>query len=106
RLARAALAHQSHGLPLVDGHRHVVDGANLARGRVEVHRQVGDLEQAFRRLVHRMFLRGSKASRTASPMKINRLSMAPMTKNPVRPSHGACRLALPWASSSPSDAEP
>ena len=28
------------------------------------------------------------------------------TKNAVSPSHGACRLALPWAKSSPSEAEP
>ena len=32
--------------------------------------------------------------------------MSAMTKNAVNPSHGACRLALPCASSSPSDAEP
>ena len=34
-------------------------------------------------------LRGSKASRTASPMKISRLSMMASVKNAVRPSHGA-----------------
>src|SRR3546814_5611099 len=50
--------------------------------------------------------RGSKASRTASPTKTSRVSMIAMAKNPVRPSHGAWRLALPCASSSPSEAEP
>ncbi len=39
-------------------------------------------------------------------MKINRLSKTAMAKNPVSPSQGACKLALPWASSSPSEAEP
>src|SRR5690606_35497331 len=51
-------------------------------------------------------LRGSKASRTASPTKTRRLSMMAREKKPVSPSHGACRLALPCASSSPSEAEP
>src|SRR5258707_3595789 len=51
-------------------------------------------------------LRGSKASRTASPTKINRLSIDASTKKAVRPSQGACRLDLPCASNSPSDGEP
>src|SRR4051812_5690870 len=51
-------------------------------------------------------LRGSKASRAASPMKINSDSMIATEKKPVRPSHGACTLALPCASNSPSDGEP
>src|ERR1700730_17527225 len=51
-------------------------------------------------------LRGAKASRTASPTKINSDSMIEMTKKPVRPSQGAWMLSLPWASSSPSDGEP
>src|ERR1700686_1620335 len=51
-------------------------------------------------------LRGSNASRTASPMKINSDSMIATAKNPVKPSHGACTLALPCDSNSPSDGEP
>src|ERR1700742_4138014 len=51
-------------------------------------------------------LRGSNASRTASPMKISSDSMIATAKNPVKPSHGACTLALPCDSSSPSDGEP
>ena len=50
--------------------------------------------------------RGSKASRTASPMKISSESMNATVKKPVRPSHGAWMLALPCASSSPSEGEP
>src|SRR4051794_22460710 len=55
---------------------------------------------------HGVTLRGSKASRTASPMKMSRLSITASTAKAVMPSQGACKLALPWASSSPSEAEP
>src|SRR6476661_10675135 len=51
-------------------------------------------------------LRGSKASRAASPMKIRSDSMMATEKKPVKPSHGACTLALPCDNSSPSDGEP
>src|SRR5436189_3950666 len=56
--------------------------------------------------IHRNVLRGSKASRAASPMKINSDSMIATEKKPVRPSHGACTLALACDSNSPSDADP
>jgi hypothetical protein len=39
-------------------------------------------------------------------MKISSDSMIEMVKNAVSPSHGACRLRLPCAISSPSEAEP
>src|SRR6267154_1899915 len=55
---------------------------------------------------YRNVLRGSKASRTPSPMKINSDSMIATEKKPVKPSHGACTLALPCDSNSPSDGEP
>src|SRR6267154_3127828 len=51
-------------------------------------------------------LRGSNASRAASPMKIRSDSMIATAKNPVKPSQGACTLALACDSSSPSDGEP
>src|SRR6266446_8635938 len=51
-------------------------------------------------------LRGSKASRAASPMKIKSDSMMATEKKPVKPSHGACTLALACDSISPSDGEP
>src|SRR6202158_349516 len=51
-------------------------------------------------------LRGSNASRTASPMKIKSDSMIATAKNPVKPSHGAWTLALPCDSNSPSEGEP
>src|SRR5690606_31902572 len=82
-----------------------------ALAATERDRQIGDLEQRTtggeRFQIHQaIVLRGSNASRTASPMKISRLSMNASTKNEVSPSHGACRFALPWARSSPSDGEP
>src|SRR3954465_7922521 len=55
---------------------------------------------------YRNVLRGSKASRTASPMKISSDSMIATAKKPVKPSHGACTLALPCDSNSPNDGEP
>src|SRR4051812_6362836 len=55
---------------------------------------------------HRNVLRGSKASRTASPMKISSDSMIATEKKPERPSHGAWMLVLPCESISPSDGEP
>ena len=48
-----------------------------------------------RRHHQRNVLRGSKASRTASPMKTSSVSMSARTAKPVKPSHGACRLFLP-----------
>src|SRR6201985_635210 len=51
-------------------------------------------------------LRGSNASRTASPMKIKSDSMIATAKKPVKPSHGAWTLALPCDNNSPSEGEP
>src|SRR4030081_1222994 len=51
-------------------------------------------------------LRGSNASRAASPMKNRSDSMIATAKNPVKPSHGAWTLALACDSNSPSDGEP
>src|ERR1700712_1426083 len=51
-------------------------------------------------------LRGSNASRTASPMKISSDSIIATAKKPVKPSHGACTLALPCDSNSPNEGEP
>src|SRR3981189_3580645 len=51
-------------------------------------------------------LRGSNASRAASPMKIRSDSMIATAKKPAKPSQGACTLALACDSNSPSDGEP
>src|SRR5712664_21659 len=73
------------------------------------HRQIADLEQRLVAGVHAAYLnvlRGSNASRTASPMKISNDSMMATAKKPVKPSHGAWTLALPCDSNSPSEGEP
>src|SRR3954463_4029105 len=74
------------------------------------HRQIADLKERLVYGVHvgpyLNVLRGSNASRTASPMKISNDSMIATAKKPVKPSHGACTLALPCESNSPSEGEP
>src|SRR5262249_54240427 len=102
RLARAALPDQGQGLAPVEVERDAADGPELAGRRVERHGEGPHLERAGG---HGVF-RGSKASRTASPMKMSRLSMSATTAKAAIPSHGACRLALPWARISPRDGEP
>src|SRR5579862_1658954 len=129
--ARAALADQRQRFAAVEGKGNAFDRFDRRRAAPagESHAKVADLEEAHpagshllplrpwgRRgatcvdagfpSAHGVTLRGSKASRTASPMKINRLSMIASTRKAVMPSHGACRLALPCAKSSPSEAEP
>jgi hypothetical protein len=51
-------------------------------------------------------LRGSNASRTASPMKISSDSIIAKVKKPVSPSQGAWIFAFACESSSPSEGEP
>src|SRR3954471_986516 len=74
------------------------------------HREIANVEQRLVDGVHAKpylnVLRGSNASRTASPMKISSDSMIATAKKPVKPSQGACTLALPCDSNSPSDGEP
>src|SRR6202158_5670472 len=73
------------------------------------HRQIADLEQRLVDGIHAAYLnvlRGSNASRTASPMKISSDSMLATAKTPVKPSHGAWTLALPCDSNSPSEGDP
>src|SRR5439155_7481786 len=101
RFAGAALAHQRHRLPALDVEGDVPDRLDLAPLHGERDGEVAHGEQ--RR--HRTF-RGSKASRTASPMKMRSESMTARTTKPVRPSQGAWRFALPWARISPREAEP
>ena len=64
-----------------------------AAGLVKRHRQIADIEQGLVDGVHAGLylnvLRGSNASRTASPMKISSDSMMATAKNPQKPSHGA-----------------
>src|SRR5260370_8242172 len=88
----------------------MIDRDRGAAGLMKRHRQIADVEQGLVDGIHagpyRNVLRGSNASRTASPMKIRSDSMMATAKKPVKPSHGACTLALPCDSNSPSDGEP
>ena len=86
RLAGARLAHQRHRLARHDVERDAVDRQHVARALAEGD---GEVLHGEERLCHRNVFRGSKASRTASPMKIRRLSMKAITKKPVSPSQGA-----------------
>src|SRR6185437_8156445 len=76
----------------------------------ECDREITNAEQRLVDGIHRdpqlNVLRGSKASRTASPMKISSDSMMATEKKPAKPSHGAWILALACDSNSPSDGEP
>src|SRR5690606_29777254 len=83
----------------------VVGGVALAPAHLEADAEILDLEKRSL-AAHVNVFRGSKASRTPSPMKIRSDSMIAIAKKPVRPSHGACTLALPCASNSPSEGEP
>src|SRR6266852_827608 len=88
----------------------MIDRDRGAAGLMKSYRQIADIEQGLVDGIHagpyRNVLRGSNASRTASPMKINSESMMATGKKPVKPSHGAWTLALPCDSNSPSDGEP
>src|SRR5690606_2945636 len=106
RLARAALADQRERLALVDVERHPPHRLERAALDLEVDRQILHFEQAHGAPTQRKVLRGSKASRTASPMKISSDSITAITSRPLMPSQGAWRLFLPWASRSPSEGDP
>src|SRR5262245_16255335 len=109
RLAGAGFTHQGNGLALADAERYAVNGLDGVAAGTEVHRQVADVDEGGlvqHVRLHRNVLRGSSASRTPSPMKMSRLSRPAMEMKAVMPSQGACRLALPCASNSPSEGEP
>src|SRR5579875_2861491 len=97
RLARSALADDRQAFAAVQREGDIVHHAPRAEGDA----QIPDLDQA-----HRGCRRGSKLSRTASPTKISSVSTPPSTTKAVTPSQGACRLFLPWLTSSPSEGEP
>src|SRR5690349_5938352 len=103
RLARSGFADQRQRLALGDIERDPIHGQRLAAAGTEGDGKIADGEQS---VCHAKVLRGSNASRTASPTKINSDSISATVKKPVSPSQGACTLALPWDRSSPSEGEP
>src|SRR4051794_7312810 len=106
--SRPRLADQRHRLALLDIERYVVDRERHPLALTEGDGKVFHLKQFFGGRVHFYpnVLRGSKASRTASPMKISSDSMPATVRKPEKPSQGAWILALPCLSNSPSEAEP
>ena len=80
------------------------DRAPLAALR-EGDRQLAHVEKR-RGLAHKNVFLGSKASRTASPMKMRSESMSAVTAKADSPIQGADRLDLPCSRSSPSEGEP
>src|SRR6185437_9537135 len=99
--AGAGFANERQRLALVERERCAFYRRERAFGQGKIHAEIFDFEEG-----HQPPFRGSKASRTASPTKISRLSIKARTKNAVKPSQGACKLPLPSASNSPSEGEP
>ena len=97
RLARARFADQRQGLAARQIKRDAVDrGDDVALADVESDRQIANTEQGFfSHETYRKILRGSNASRTASPMNTTRMRSAPVTAKAVMPSQGACKFDLP-----------
>src|SRR5690606_16686071 len=81
----------------------VVNGNARPAALRECDGQIANGEKGLRHL--NVFL-GSKASRTASPMKISSDSMMERLRKPEMPSQGAFRWRWPCRSNSPSDGEP
>src|SRR6185369_17326813 len=99
-LARARLTHQCELFARCDREVHAVHDLLVAEGNA----QALDLEQRW--ACHASALRGSSASRNASPMKVSSNSVMTSTANVEIEIHQASRLALPWLSNSPSDGVP
>src|SRR5579862_1455545 len=102
--AGAGFADQRHALAFGDVEGDAVDRERFAPAGAKGDGKIADAEAEI--AAHANVFRGSNASRTASPMKINSDSISATVKKPVRPSHGACTLALACDRSSPSDGEP
>src|SRR5579864_2475097 len=88
RFARSRFADECQRLAFLEAERDAFHCLNTVGGGCESDGEVGDGEKGHVRSAHLTFL-GSNASRTASPMKMRRLSITASTKNAVRPSHGA-----------------
>src|SRR5581483_10793199 len=103
RFARSGFADQCQRLAFGDVERDPVYRQCFTAAGAEGDGKIADGEEGRG---HAKVLRGSNASRIASPTKINSDSISATVKKPVSPSHGACTLALPCDNSSPSEGEP
>src|SRR3954468_12198967 len=106
RLSRSGLADQRQRASALQREGDAIHRFGFSLALAEQYREIADIEQGRRHHPRSKVLRGSNASRTASPVNTKSDSMIAMTMNPARPSQGACRLDLPCSSSSPSDGEP
>src|SRR6266850_4748128 len=106
RFSGSRFADQCDRLAFPHVERHLVDRQDVLVALAERDRQFAHGEEELAHLSHHRVLRGSKASRIPSPMKISSDSMMATVKKPDRPSHGAWILAFPWLSISPSEGEP
>src|SRR5690606_33799540 len=97
---------QRQRFALVELETDALDRLHPTGAAAKTYLQVFDFQQRCAHAPSCKVLRGSKASRAASPMKMSRLSITASTTNEVMPSQGACRLFFPCSSSSPSDGEP
>ena len=86
--------------PIADRERHAFDDARGVGALAEGDGKIADIDERLAGR-HQLFiclnvLRGSSASRTASPMKIASDSMMEMEMKPEMPSHGASRCFFPF----------
>src|SRR5579871_201621 len=89
RFAGPRFSHESQRAAALDAEGNAVDRAKIPPLVAEGHRKIADFEQARRHLRHPIVLRGSTASRTASPIKTSSDSITAMTIKPDNPSQGA-----------------
>ena len=99
RLARTGFADQRERAPALQREGDAIDHRRFAESD-------GEIAHIEQRRGHRNVFRGSKASRTASPMKTSSDSISATMKKAERPSQGAARFDLPSLSSSPSEGAP
>src|SRR6516225_5441493 len=104
RFAGTGFPDQRHSLTPAYVKRYTVDGQRLTAVGAEDDGKIADGKEGVGTQAN--VFRGSKASRTASPMKIRSESIAATVKKPVNPSQGACTFALPCDNNSPSEGEP
>ena len=104
-LARAGFADERQRAALVELKGDAIDDRALARRLGEGDGEFAHVEKR-RGVAHENVFLGSKASRTASPIKMRSESMSAVTAKADSPIQGAERLDLPCSRSSPSEGEP
>ena len=91
----SGFADEGYGFTSFDGQRCVAQRLDSFVLDVKMHPQIFDCQQAHVLSSAAYILRGSNASRTASPIKTKSESITARVQKAVKPSQGACRLRLP-----------